>query len=267
MSTTYTTLSGHTIEYDAPADVVSFVARLQKLAAGDATEDQLIALVYCLDNPLMDKAAIPGRGAVTQRVLDDPAYRVMTDILFRKHVAENGIDVGQLAVAYTLTASEAAERLGVSRSAVHQAIDAGRLAAWVKDGRPYINPASLATFKLSPRGPKSKVPRASTEPLNVHAGSFDGKSLHVKHAGHGELSPARTPRSGEIGQTALVAPWRRVGVITSAGTRARFTVLEPADEENAITYGAFSVRGKFRIVETVNNAKEAGEAFKVFEPA
>ena len=50
-------------------------------------------------------------------------------------------------------------QLGVSVSAVRQAIDAGRLGAWLKAGRVFVDPRSLATFKLSPRGPKPRKTR------------------------------------------------------------------------------------------------------------
>jgi excisionase family DNA binding protein len=157
---TYTTLSGHQIEYDAAPKLARFIGELEAMcrSAGE-TEDAMIARVYSVDNPIMDTQAIPGRGAVTAKVLANPAYRVMTDLIFRKRVAEQGVDVEKLAGRYTLSVPQVAERLGVHVSAVRQAIEAGRIGAWVKYGRTYVDPAALASFRLSPRGPKPKIPR------------------------------------------------------------------------------------------------------------
>jgi hypothetical protein len=99
--------------------------------------------------------------------------------------------------------------------------------------------------------------------LCFRAGSAGGKSLHLKHAPGGVV-----PRlDGGRGAEGVISTWRRVGVFTGATGRARFVVLEPADRGEAeIAFGEFYVRGRFRVVEKINNAKRASEAFKAFAP-
>lgn len=167
---TWTTVSGHEVRYGAPPTVAALIERLKAMLADPAaTEDDMIVAVYNQDNPVMDREVIPGRGAVTTRTLANPAYRVMTDLLFRKRLAEGGQDSAALAARYTLTVGEAAGRLGVSRSAIHQAIQARRLSAWVKDGQNYLDPDYLDGFQLSRRGPKSKK-RQAARPAEPAAG-------------------------------------------------------------------------------------------------
>ena len=271
---TYQTLAGLTVAYSPNPAVAAFVSQLAGMAVDPAvTEDQLVAAVYGTANPLMDTAAVPGRGAVTAAVLADPAYRVMTDLLFRKHVAQHGVDVGRLAARYTLTVAEAAARLGVTTSAVRQAIDAGRLGAWVRDGQIHVDPDGLAALKLSPRGPKpqrsaDEPPRASAGPLRVRAGSEAGHTLHVRSVG--QINGAAGGAGGKVAE-GEIQPWRRVAVLTHrADGRARLFVLEPVGADGgdeAIDFGPLYVRGRFAIVEKVNGDRAARAAWKAFEPA
>src|SRR5689334_4911921 len=121
---TYQTISGHEISYEPTPEVAALLARLQAMLEDPAaTQDQMIALAYGQDNPILDPNVIPGRGAVTPRVLEDPAYRVMTDILFRKRLDPEGDQVARIAKQHTLTPAQVAERLGVHVSAVRQAIE------------------------------------------------------------------------------------------------------------------------------------------------
>ena len=157
----YTTVNGREIAADFTPEVEEYVRRVKQLAANPAaTANDVIALVYSVDNPVMERVGSYGRGVVTARVLTHPAYRVMTDILFRKEVQERGADLQTLADQYSLTVPEAAERFGVHVSAVRQAVDSGRLGAWMKAGEWYIDPRSLATFEFAPGG-RNRKKRAS----------------------------------------------------------------------------------------------------------
>ena len=170
---TYQTISGRTLDLTgADPAKIAFLERFQSVAS-TSTHNEMIALGYGVENPIMDLDAIPGRGAVTAEVIFTPAYRTMTDILFRKQMQEQNIAVEELAKQFTLTPAEAAERLGVTVGAVRQAIDAGRLGVWMKGGRAFITPRSLAAFRMSPRGPKARQARASTRPLAFCAGRQD----------------------------------------------------------------------------------------------
>jgi excisionase family DNA binding protein len=262
---TYQTISGRTLDLTGtdPAKI-AFLERFQSMAS-TSTHDEMIALGYGIDNPIMDLDAIPGRGAVTAEVIFTPAYRAMTDILFRKQMQKQSITVEELANQFTLTPAEAAERLGITVGAVRQAIDAGRLGVWMKGGRAFITPRSLATFKLSPRGPKARQARASTKPLAFCEGTREGKTLHIRFAG-GPATPGEGATGGKTAE-GTISPWRRVGVLTGSAGKARFVVLTPADHEEQIAFGNFYVRGAFQVEQKINNTKAAKRAWQEFTPA
>lgn len=91
-----------------------------------------------------------------------------------------------------------------------------------------------------------------------------GWSLKVKtHERIGEVEPI----AGNVHRGRLRS-WARVVVMTVApgGSRRAF-VLEPGPGENEIAHGAFSVRGKFAIVEKANAARAADEIWRSTEVA
>lgn len=272
----HTTLQGHRIEYDQPdAKLGRFLKRAESLAEDEGTtEDDLVALIYSDQNPLLEPSPVGGAPLVTKETLAHPCYRVLTDLLERVRVRERGIDVGKLAAGYTWTVAEAAEELGVHESAVRQAIKAGRLPSWVKDGRLYLHPKWTRQFgeqtKGNRRGPKahriSVEPgdyRVTAAPLDIRVGNAPGTSFRVK------FPEARfeLDSSDHHARTGVVENWKQVGVISGGAGRYRFFVLEPSDEENAIEFGEFYVRGRFTIAEKVNNARKAREGWDAFQPS
>lgn len=263
---THTTVSGHAIEYDTPApDVLALLARLRAMLEDPkAREDDMLVAVYSPDNPIMDRSVMPGRGAVTPAVLADPVYQVMADLLFRKRIQEHRVDVEKLAAQHTLTVAEAAARLGINESALRKAIAARRLGTWLKDGRHYIDPRALASFHLQPRGPQPAEGHASTVPLEVRYGAAGGKALKVKHPGELVGSEMKTSPDGRM-YTGTISPWKRVAVFAAEGGKARMFILEPGEEREEFVFGELYVRGNFRIVEKINNARKADEAWKAFE--
>lgn len=153
---TYVTVSNHSIEYQPTPKVAAFLRRLEEAVSDPkVSERDMTGLAYSLENPILDHTMFPGRGAVTPAVLEDPAYHVMTDLLFRKHVVENDVDVAKIAAKYTMSPTAAAAELGITDSAVRQMIAARRIPAWRKDGKYFIDPRTLKTLDLRPRGPKA----------------------------------------------------------------------------------------------------------------
>jgi excisionase family DNA binding protein len=144
----YETITGHTIELDDPApEVARFIGKVEALAAEKrTTEEQLIGLVYSDQNPILERSPVGGAPLVTKGVLGTAPYRILKDLLERKRIAEQKIDVEKLAAGYTLTTAEAAERLGVHESAIRQAAADGRLASWVKGGKHHFHPKWLDDF-------------------------------------------------------------------------------------------------------------------------
>jgi hypothetical protein len=259
----HTTMSGHALEVsDDRGDVIAFLARLEKMLGNKkATESDMIALAYGRENPILDHTIFPERGAVTREILADPAYQVVVDLVARKRLAEDGIDPEKLAAEYTITVPEAAVKLGVHENAVRQAIASRRLASWVKGGRHYMHPRSLASFELAARGPKPPEDRMRAgAPLEVRLGNKPGSSFRLKH--DGMVGDEKRVGDHEIQFT--LGAWRKIGVMMGRGDSQRLFVLEPADEETEVRHGDFYVKGKFRVSKKLNNARIANEAWKAW---
>lgn len=246
----HTTVMGHRIEYTPTPRVEAFLRRIEKMVSDpSATEREVVGLAFSRENPILDQGMFPERGAVTREVLADPSYHVLSDLIFRKRLADDRVDVEKLAARYSLSVAEAAKELGVHESAVRQAIAAKRLASWVKDGRHFIDPRALATFEVGTRGPKAK-----SSALEIVMGHAKGARLKVK----ADVPIEGTERVGGNVVKARLEKWRRLLVMTvGEGGSKRLFVLEPARDVDEITFGPFSVRGGFVVREKINNAADA----------
>jgi hypothetical protein len=139
------TVTGHPIEYEPTPKVAAFLRRIEEAVEDpNVSERELIGLAYSTDNPFLDHTLFPGRGAVTKEVLVDPAYHVLTDLLFRKRVVEQKIDVSKIEARYTMTPAEAAAELGVTESSI---------ASWLRDGRHYLDPRAVRSLEVGTRAP------------------------------------------------------------------------------------------------------------------
>ncbi|HWA29144.1 MAG TPA: hypothetical protein VG734_26070 [Lacunisphaera sp.] len=255
MARIYETLTGHRIEYDADPKIDKFIKRLVTLVEDrGASEGDVIALLYGRENPILDQSVFSNRGAVTRAVLENPVYRVMTDLLERKRLTPKQIE--KTAARYTLTVKDAAERAGTHESAIRQAIAAGRLPSWKRAGVHYLDPVTVDALHPGTRGPVA--------PLEYRAG-YDERSkafLRIK-APTGELPVDKSnPEEDDA-----ITRWKRVAVLTAGGGKARLFVLEPAAEKNEIKFHDYSVRGRFKVVQKVNDAARARVAWKDFSAA
>jgi hypothetical protein len=259
----WTTLSGRELSFDEPAGALgAYWERLQQAAADPTvSHDALLALLYSVDNPLLDRNLMPGRGSVTRAVLDNPLYQAMTDLLGRKQVQLGQLDLATAGAPYTVTLAEAADALGLSSTAARQAIDTYRLAGWKKGGVWFIHPASLESYKLANYGPALKP--NTGERLEVRMGADgSGETLKLKYPA-GEMEK----EAGHVHTGHIPAGWRRVGVLTTSGPTTRFFALEPGDEMGSIELAGFYVRGRFRRAATENSSAKARLAWKAFNPA
>lgn len=254
-------LSGETVELpELDPAVESFLRRVHD-ALHDPTvsEDDMIELVYGRENPLLDQTIFADRGAVTKAVFANPAYHVMTDMIGQKRVQEGKLNIPRAYAQYTLTVAEAAERADVHESSIRQAIAAKRLPAIKQGSRWLLRPEDVDLYKPKPY--PLREPQAS--PLRVRFGSAPGLRFSIKQANR-ELADMK--REGAIIEGAITS-WRRVGIISGrGGSEMRFWAIEPADEEQEITFEGFFVRGRFRIVERVRHSEKAREAWKTFKP-
>ncbi|UJR81510.1 helix-turn-helix domain-containing protein [Sandaracinus amylolyticus] len=258
----YTTILGEVIEYAKPsAEVATFLERVKRAAHDPGvSEAQLSELVYGRGNPVLDQSVFPGRGAVTKAVHANPVWHVMQDLLDAKRVQSGNLDAGAANAAFSLTVAEAAERLEMSEGAVRQAIASEKLAA-VKRGNVYlIDPASIATYRerVARRGPRA----APAPALELRIGNAPGASFMVKGGAFEE--------SGRDGRVidGVIREFRRVAIKFGDGGRhaQRMFVLEPATRSDEFTLGPFFVRGRYRVVEKINNPADVAERWKTFDP-
>lgn len=151
----HTTVTGHVIEYAADEATDRFISRLCKKCQDPRVDsEELTALAFSSYNPILNYDVLPGMGVVTRSVVESPSFHVMTDLLYRKRLAESGVSPERLAKRYTMTVTAAAAELGIHESAVRQAIAARRLVSWLRDGRHYLDPAAVRGLEVGTRGPR-----------------------------------------------------------------------------------------------------------------
>ncbi|KYF52336.1 hypothetical protein BE04_45040, partial [Sorangium cellulosum] len=256
MKTQYTLLSGETVEFATPVgELGTFLCRVLAAARDPAvSEADLTDLVLGPENPLLDKTAVAGRSVATADVYRDPAFHVMLDCLARKRLPPESA-VATPRTRYTMTVPEAAQQLGISESAVRQAIYAGRLRANKEGGTYYLDPHSVASYRVSKRGPRRQDQEAKGEakgppggPLDARIGSGPDASFRVKHSRDDfELTEKRGPEWTGM----IPSGWRRIAVLGTSRDLSRYWEIEPAEGESVLHFEGFYLRGGFRIVETV----------------
>jgi hypothetical protein len=155
----YTMLSGETVQYpDSPAEVASFLAKVRLAAANpNVSVNQLTELIYSSENPLLDTTILPGRAMVTKKVFENPVYHIMADQIGVKQIQLGLVKKEDWDTQFTISVPEAAEQLGITPGAVRAAITAKKLAAHFRNGQWYVNPNSIASYKVSNRGRKKSA--------------------------------------------------------------------------------------------------------------
>jgi excisionase family DNA binding protein len=267
MKTQYTLLSGETVEFATPTGELSaFLSRVLAAVRDPSVSDvELLDLVLGPENPLLDRSSVAGRSIATADVYRDPTFHVMLDCVARKRLP---LEVAPTTprTRFTMTVPDAAQQLGISESAVRQAIYAGRLRASKEGGTYYLDPHSVASYRVSKRGPRRQDQLAKGPPggaLDARIGSGPDASFRVKHSRDDfELTEKRGPE-----WTGMVpAGWRRIAVLGTSKDRSRYWEIEPAEGESVLHFEGFYLRGGFRIVETVSTSPRAVAAFKAFQP-
>jgi excisionase family DNA binding protein len=253
----YTTLAGHEISYDEPsAEVEAFLRRVQSaLDSPKVSSSAMLSLIHSRENPILDRS-IPELPRVTKDVMDNPIYEVLQDMLVRKDVSENDVDVEKIASRYSLSVPEAAKQLGVQPSSIRRAIQAKRLASWMRGGQYYVEPAALEALEdVGRRGPLG----AHMEPLAYRVGHERDTTMRIRLPGAPEPDARHAPVEGKAER------WRKVGVLHGSAGKLRFFALEPDAQANQIILGPFYVRGRFRIAEKIDKGTEAQKAWDSFK--
>ncbi|HYD02646.1 MAG TPA: helix-turn-helix domain-containing protein [Phycisphaerales bacterium] len=250
---THTLLSGELIEYDSSPALDAFLAELAALSER-GEEGPFIDVLYSDRNPILRPGSpIPGRGLVTREVLVDPRWHVMGDYLDRLTARRVGGVIAPLGEQHSVSVSEAAAQLGMTPSAVRQAIEAGRLPARKIGGSWAIAPSSLDAYRSLRRGPKS----SRAPELQIRLGSTPDANLKVKSDGEWRT---------EGGGRGSLLEWTRALVRTSwkpTGTLRTFELAPDASvTAQRLHVGELEVRGRFRVVEHANNPKDAERLWK-----
>jgi hypothetical protein len=86
------TASGSTIAYTPTPAVAAVLDRLKAMLRDpQSTAGDMIRVAYAPDNPLVDVSTMLPCTSHERRAMVDPAYLVMTDLLYRKQSSESGV--------------------------------------------------------------------------------------------------------------------------------------------------------------------------------
>jgi hypothetical protein len=270
MTHTYTFTNGEEIEFELDdPEIEAYLSRVREAAHDpDVSSDELLDLIYAPDNPIMEDDIIPGRGVITEELYEHPAYQIMIDQLQIKRTQEGVFDdqgtdgYGPSSGRYSMSVSDAAERLDMSTSAVRQAIYNDRIDAQKRGGSWKLDPDSVDAYEPSDRGPDASGEIG--DPLEVTIGSKEG--LSFMFANDGELELDEKHDHVLVG---TIHDWTRGAVKMnrkregSAGA-ITYLELEPSDESSSIEMDEFRIEGDFRIRKVVADNSEAREAFQSF---
>lgn len=256
----HVTLAGEELVFPTPTGKVAvFLERLRhSVEDPNVSEADTVALIYGAENPILDQNMFPGRGAVTPEIFASPLYSLLTDLLDRKRVQVGSLVVAKAQARYTMSVSEAARELGVTTGAVRQAITAKRIGAWKdEDDRWRLDPEAVRTYRdhVGRRGP------AAAPALEARVGNVAGASMKLKAIGSVEVG-----RAGARVVDVEVPTFRRAAVSYSGKSSCRTLIIEPAARPHELAFGPFHVRGRFKVVEEEDRARQASELFKAFEP-
>ena len=228
-------LDGTTIDYPelGPAPAAYLERVLAAAEDSRVSPDALHALVaFGKSHPKLDAAVHP--------VLEDAIARKLAQ--------------------HTLTVTEAADLLGVHPSSVQKAVEAGKLPA-VKNGRRWLfAPRDVEHYgqsRGSGRGPKP----GQSRPLEAQIARTRGASFRIKAVDVQEVK--REPGYVQL----RIAIWQSAAVIFGPKGSLRMWVLKPGRQHDEVKFGDSYVRGRFTVVEKVNNVREASRRWRSFKPS
>lgn len=257
---TWTTYDGRELTFALELEEMVFLERVRKAVLDENTSSaDVLNLVFAHDNPFTvpDEA---GAARLSSDVMESPAGAMLRDLMFRKQLAEVGMEAEQvLAARFSIPTAEAAERAGVTVQAIVQAIKSELLAGSKIGGRWMVTPASLEAY-IAVRGGPAKT---KGDLVAVRMGNKPGVSVRIKHDGIFEKLDKT-----EAVLTGTLEDWTELAVITSLKAKnggkdsQRFYRLVPGDTVNQVELEGFWVRGAFEFEEVIHDPAEARDAFK-----
>lgn len=263
-----------------------FLSRVRAAAQDPAIDEtEIDSLVWGVENPVLTIHPETGSPVVDREAFARPAFQVMLDLVDQKRVLLGSLDPAAAAARYTMRVREAADKLGIHTATVRHAIKSKRLAAWKKGATYYLDPASVDSYKVSTRGARAETqfsqgPRVAVQfssgertdrppgAIWYREGTVGDFFLRIKGA---LLSDTRGTKPTDPIKAGMVPPpWKRLAVQTGkkGENKYRFFILEPeiqqGGRDKVLSFAGFHVRGDFRVVEKVNNPREALEKWKAF---
>jgi excisionase family DNA binding protein len=157
---TYKLLSGETVELGAiDARDGAFLKNLQRMAKTGISFFEVERVAIGPGSP-----ALRGWSRVTPEIVSSPLYRAAADVATRAGIAEGLIlapehdrERSRIPTDRSLmSVTQAASTLGISRAAVHKAIQQKRLAAQRYGNVLLVDPEAVARYKLGREGPANQ---------------------------------------------------------------------------------------------------------------
>jgi excisionase family DNA binding protein len=167
----YTLLSGQTVTLEGiDARELAFLKNLRRMAKEGASFFEVERVAIGPGSP-----ALQGWSRVTPEIVSSPLYRVASDITARAGIAEGLILApshehkrSQIPADRSLmSVTQAATTLGISRSAVHKAIQAKRLAAKRYGNVVLVKRDAVKAFKRGRQGGASSNTRDGVTPRDA----------------------------------------------------------------------------------------------------
>lgn len=259
---TWTTCDGRELAFALEIEQMLYLEQIRKAVLDENTSSaDILNLVFSHDNPFT-KASEDGTPRLSSLVMESPAGAMLRDLMFRKQLAEVGMEPEQVQAArHTVSTNEAAEEAGVSVQAIIQGIKAGILAGSKTGGRWMVTRASLDAY-VATRGGR---PTGKGSMLAIRMGNKPGVSFRIKHDGDFE----QLDKTASV-ITGTLEDWSEVGVLTNLKAKdggrdsQRFYLLVPGDDVTQVVFEGFCVRGSIEVKEAVYEPDEARAAYKAF---
>ncbi len=117
-----------------------------------------------------------------------------------------------------------------------------------------LDPEEVARYRPGPQGPAPA--------LEVRIGSVQVRAFESSVVVENSPRFTEGARHGSA-LSGTISNWESIAAIAGTKESARFWRLEPGDTVDEVAFEGFFVRGRFRIVEQINNERQARQAFRM----
>ena len=158
MKREYKTLLNQIIDYSqSSAEVLTFLESVLEAFHNKAvSEKNLVNLVWSPLNPLLKTDLIPGKVFATKETYEDPAFRIIDDLIDRKRLEAEHLDLEAVKAKFSMSVKEAAHQLAVDVTTVRRAFHDEKMAGILVKGKIMLDPHSVAAFQVSNVGMRAR---------------------------------------------------------------------------------------------------------------